>query len=115
MSDQFEIENELLRLSSALETASVEYMTLCRDAAEARDVYELAKAKAMLKAVGTNADVRRAEVVSICSDLMTKSHIAEAQRDGLKERMRALSDILNAVQTRAAFVREEMRFVGKIN
>ncbi|HEX7313264.1 MAG TPA: hypothetical protein VF297_05060 [Pyrinomonadaceae bacterium] len=115
MSDQVLIESELIRLSTALDEASQEYMVLCRVAAEKRDAYELAKAKAMLKATGSNADTRRAEVVSICADLMTASHIAEAQRDGMKERLRALSDVLNALQTRAAFVREEMKLAGRFN
>lgn len=110
MSDQVSIENELVRLSTALDGASVEYMALCQDAARKRDEYELAKAKAMLKAAGANADMRRAEVVEICQAQMTASHIAEAKRDGMKERLRALSDVLNALQTRASFLREEMRF-----
>ena len=110
MSDQASIERELVRLSGALDIASVEYMDLCQDAARRRDEYELAKAKAMLKAEGSSADKRQAEVVTICSDLMTASHIADAKRDGMKERLRALSDVLNALQTRASFLREEMRF-----
>lgn len=115
MSDQHAIESELIRLSRALDEASLEYMKLCRTAAEKRDAYELSKAKAMLKSQGSNADARRAEVVSICAELMMDSHIAEAQRDGMKERLRALSDVLNALQTRASFLREEMRLAGKYN
>jgi hypothetical protein len=33
-------------------------------------------------------------------------------RDGLKERIRALQALLNATQTRAAFLKEEMKLAG---
>lgn len=115
MSDQVEIENELIRHARALDTASVEYMELCREAAVKRDRLELERSKAMVKSTGANADARKAEVTLICAELMTEAHIAEARRDGMKERLRALSDVLNATQSRASFLREEMRFERSVN
>jgi hypothetical protein len=116
LSDQVQIENELLRLTKALETASNEYTELCRLAARARDDYDVAKARALLK---TNkelkVDEKKAEALLACEPLMRDAHIQESMRDAMKERIRALSDILNATQTRASFLKEEMRLAGRFN
>jgi len=44
---------------------------------------------------------------------MRDARIAEAMRDALKERIRALQAVLNACQTRAGFLKEEMRMTGR--
>ena len=114
MSDQVQIDNELKRLSKALAEGSNEYTKLCREAAETRDDYELAKAKAMLK-IGkdTKVDLMKAEATLIVEAEMRAAHIAEAQREAMKERIRALEAVLNAVQTRASFLKEEMKLAGR--
>lgn len=116
MSDQIQIDNELMRLSKSLAEASNEYTTLCQRAAEARDEYDIAKAKAMIRADSkAKVDVMKAEVTLICESQMRDAHIAEAQREAMKERLRALQSVLNAIQTRAAFLRAELNLAGRYN
>jgi len=115
MSDQIQINNELIRISKALAEASNEYTRLCRDAAETRDDYEISKAKAMLK-VGRDmkVDQMKATATLTVEAEMRAAHIAEAQREAMKERIRALEAVLNALQTRAAFLRAEIGLAGRL-
>jgi len=44
---------------------------------------------------------------------MREVRIAEALREALKERIRALESVLNACQTRASFLKAEMKLTGQ--
>ena len=63
----------------------------------------------MLKADGKTVSDREAEVIVICERAIRDCRISEAMRDALKERIRALQAVLNATQTRAAFLKAEMK------
>jgi hypothetical protein len=116
VSDQVYLDKELDRLSRAIAEASNKYSELCEAAAGARDDYELAKAKAMVKAdPKTKVDIMKAEVTLVCEDVARTAHIFEAQRDAVKERLRALQAVLNAIQTRCGFLRDEMKMAGRFN
>lgn len=113
MSEIAEINTELTRLSRGLEAAAGEFDAACRDFATKRSVYELARAHALLRANLKTAGEREAQAVIACEAQMRDSRIAEAIRDSLKERIRSLQSVLNATQTRAAFLKEEMRLSGR--
>ena len=114
MSDQIAIDNELQRISKAIQIASNEYSDLCRDAAETRDEYEVAKAKSMLKADSKlKVDQMKAQTLLTCESQMRSAHIAEAKREAMKERLRSLQSVLNALQTRAGFLKAEMQMAGR--
>lgn len=116
MSDQVQIDNELQRISKALAVGTNEYTELCRLAAEARDDYEVAKAKALLKSDSKlKVDQMKAMATLSCESEMRSAHIAEAKRESMKERLRALQSVLNALQTRASFLKEEMKLAGRFN
>lgn len=113
MSDVAKINQELVEFSKKLAIASNEYTEACVDSAIKRSDYDVAKAKAMLKADGKTVAERDAEVMIICEPTMREARIAESMRDALKERIRALQSVLNACQTRAAFLKAEMQLAGK--
>jgi hypothetical protein len=116
MSDQVHIDNELQRISKALAVGTNEYKDLCQQAAEARDDYEIAKAKALLKADSKmKVDEKKATATLTCESEMRSAHIAEAKREAMKERLRGLQAVLNALQTRASFLKEEMKLAGRFN
>lgn len=113
MSEVTRISGELIAFSARLETAVSEYDKACRDFADRRTDYELARAKAILKSTAATAGAREAEAVIACESAMRESRIAEGLRDALKERIRSLQAMLNATQTRAAFLKQEMRLTGR--
>lgn len=113
MSDQAKINQELLDYSKKLAIASNEYTDACLQAAIKRSDYDVEWAKGMLKVEGKTVSDREAEATIICEYVMREARIAESMRDGLKERIRALQSVLNATQTRAAFLKAEMQLAGK--
>lgn len=113
MSDATTINNELTRHSESLAMAVSQYDDACRDFAEKRTDYELARARALLRSTLKTAGAREAEATIACETVMRESRIAEGLRDALKERIRSLQSILNATQTRASFLKQEMRLAGR--
>ena len=113
MSEVMKINQELASLSKKLAIASNEYSDACKKAAGARSDYDLAKAKATLKSSLKTASDRQAEATILCEAEMREARINEALRDATKERLRALESVLNATQTRAGFLRDEMKLAGK--
>ena len=113
MSEVIKINQELADLSRKLGLASNEYSKVCKDAAGFRSDYDVAKAKAMLKSELKTAADRQAEATITCETEMREARISEAMRDATKERLRALEAVLNACQTRASFLKAEMKLAGK--
>ncbi len=113
MSDVAKINQELVDYSKKLALASNEYSDACREAASLRSDYDVAKAKAMLKSALKTVGERQSEATITCESVMREARISEAMRDALKERIRALESVLNAAQTRASFLKAEMKIAGK--
>ena len=113
MSDAAKINHELASLSKKLAEASNEFTDLCKKAAESRSAYDVSKAKALLKSSLKTAIEKQSEATIVCEKEMLEARVDEAMRDATKERLRALESVLNATQTRAAFLRDEMKLAGK--
>lgn len=113
MSDVATISASLIKTSKRLAIASNKYTVACREAAEKRTEYDVEWAQELLRAPGDTVSDRQAYTTTVCKDSMLSARIAESMRDALKERIRALQAILNATQTRASFLKEEMRLAGK--
>jgi len=113
MADVAKINQELTEFSRKLAVASNEYTEACLEAAIKRSDYDVAKAKAMLKSEGKTVSDRESEVTIVCETVMREARISESTRDALKERIGALQSVLNATQTRAAFLKAEMQLAGK--
>jgi hypothetical protein len=111
--DIAKISIELRRLSRRLAVTSNEFNKACRKAANSRSDYDLAKAKAMLKSELKTATDRQSEATVICEQEMRTARIDEAMRDATKERLRALEAVLNATQTKASFLKAEMKLSGR--
>lgn len=113
MNDLVSIEQELVRLSNNLSGVVDEFEALCRIAAEARNDYDVAWAKALL----THTDQNRKETVAVreamatqtCEGQMREARIAEAIRDAAKERIRALQSLLTVHQSRLRWLDEGRR------
>ena len=110
MSDTVKISQELVDYSRKLAIASNEYTEACRKAANDRSSYDVEKAKAMLKSKLKTVGERQSEAALLCEEIMREARVSEAMRDALKERIRALESVLNACQTRASFLKAEMKF-----
>jgi hypothetical protein len=67
----------------------------------------------MLKSSLKTAIDRQAEATLTCEVEMRAARIDEAVRDATKERLRALESVLNATQTKASFLKAEMKLAGK--
>lgn len=106
MPDLIQIDHELVRLSQALGTAVDEYETVCKDAAEARSVYDIAKAKALLRADGSSRELREAEATIETQTQMTECRIKENLMGAVKERIRALQSVISVQQTRLRYLDE---------
>lgn len=111
--DVAKINSELVRYSQSLAIAVNEYSDACRDAAEKRSTFDLERAKSLLRSSLKTVAERESEALVVCESSMRDARIAEAMRDALKERIRALESVLNACQTRAAFLKEEMKLAGR--
>lgn len=111
--DIAKINQELSRLSKKLAITSNYYGKTSRKAADDRSTYDVAKAKAMLKSELKTAADRQAEATITCEPEMRAARISEAMRDAAKERLRALESVLNATQSRASFLKAEMKLAGK--
>lgn len=108
MREVIRIRNRINKLSNDYDTLSQEYEEVARNAANLRDSYELEKAQAMLTATGTIPE-KEAQVAIRCSDAAAQCHAAEATQEFYKQRLKALAAVLNAAQTEAALIRDEMK------
>jgi hypothetical protein len=113
MSEVNEINRTLTRLSRRIAVASNKYVRACRTAAEKRTEYDVTWARQLLKAQGETVSERQSSTTILVKDEMLAARIAEGERDALKERLRALQSVLNAVQTRARMLSDELKLSGK--
>lgn len=108
-----EIEKELTDWMREFDTLSNEYRDISLDAATKRDALDLKRAQVMLRAPKDyTVDMKKAHVTELCHMEETECHIAETQRDWYKERLRALAGLLNASQSKAALLREDMKLTN---
>lgn len=112
MSDVAKITQELVSLSKKLALASNDYTDACREAADKRSTYDVERAKELLRTKGKTVGEREAHVSIVCESVMRDARISEAMREALKERLKALTATLNATQTRASFLKAEMKFTS---
>lgn len=106
MPDLIQIDKELVRLSQSLGAAVDDYETVCREAANARSDYDIAKARSLLKANGSSRELREAEATLLCKDEMLNCRIKENMMGALKERVRALQSVITVQQTRLKYLDE---------
>lgn len=106
-----ELNRRLDEHSNILMRDSREYARLAREAVNARNTYDVVKAKAQLKVriecKGFTVDEKKAQVLLMCEPQMVDARIAEAHLDAMKQRLRSVSDSLTAVQTKAALLKTE--------
>lgn len=103
------IDKELQRLCKLLAEGVNEFSDLIIDAADKRTVYDTEYAKAVLQTDGSTREKREAEALSICQGFMRDARIAEAMRDAMKERIRALATVLSVQQSRLKHFEESER------
>lgn len=106
MPDLIQIDKELVRLSQALGDAVSEYEKASKEAAETRSAYDIEKAKALLRAVGSSRELREAEATIQTENQMTQCRIKENLMGALKERIRALQTVISVQQTRLRYLDE---------
>ena len=110
MSDLINIEQELARLAGNLDTLTQEFEGICRNAAEARCLYDIEWAKALLRADSGTQKIKEAVATRACEKFMHEARIAESIRDAYKERIRAIESILTVHQSRLRWLDEGKRF-----
>jgi hypothetical protein len=118
MNELHQIESELQRYESDLHSASSDYMTLIRDAATKRAVYDVAYAQELLKLksdsnLKATVPEREALAVVAVQHFLTDCRIAEAMADGSKRHLSALQAILSSVQTRSKMFQVEWMATGR--
>lgn len=105
MSDIISVHKELLRLSKALGEAVNQYADAGRDAAEKRSEYDVLWAKSMLLTPDEKTQkIKEALATEACAVQMLQARVAEATRDALKERIRALETVLSVQQSRLRYL-----------
>jgi hypothetical protein len=109
VADLISIDRELVRLSQALAKAVGEYEAVSRKAAEARSTYDIAKARALLKADGASRELRESEAILLCQSEMLEARIQENLQGALKERIRALEVVISVQQSRLKYLEEGER------
>lgn len=113
MSEVLNLNERLQHHSDLLLKDSKEYARLARLAVDARNKYDVEKAKAQLL-VRTDKDTREysvaekaAEVLLRCQNAMTDARIAEAHVEAMGRRLRAVEASLGAIQSQAKLLRTE--------
>jgi hypothetical protein len=111
MGELVKINNELNRLSVALAKAVNDFDDVSREAAELRSAYDVKWAQCLLKFRFEDATeaVKKAMATEACQHEMTATRIKEASRDALKERIRALEQVLSVQQSRLRHMEEAER------
>jgi len=105
MNDVISIHQELLRLSKALAEAVNEFSDAAKEAAEKRSSYDVLWAQSMLETPDNYTQkMKEALATKACALEMTQARVAEAIRDALKERIRALEAVLTVQQSRLKYL-----------
>lgn len=108
MGELVRINAELNRLSIALAKAVNDFDTVSQEAAELRSAYDVKWAQCLLKFRFEDATeaIKKAMATEACQHEMTATRIKEANRDALKERIRALEQVLSVQQSRLRHMEE---------
>lgn len=105
MNDIISIHKELVRLSKSLAVAVNEFADATRDAAEKRTAYDVLWAQAMLETPDdVTQKIKEALATKACAVQMLEARVAEAVRDALKERIRAIETVLSVQQSRLRYL-----------
>jgi hypothetical protein len=119
MNEIDELNRRLDEHSDMLLGDSLAYARLSGKAVDTRNSYDLARAKATLRVSvehkgdkGWTVDRIQAQVMLECEMQMTEARIAEAHLDAMKMRLKAVSDSLSAVQTKARLLKTEGELAG---
>jgi hypothetical protein len=112
MDEVTELNRRLDEHSNMLLADSREYARLAADAVTKRNAYDLAKARALLRAKDGTIPEKAAQVTLECEPQMMEARIAEAHLDAMKMRLKAVSDSLSAVQTKARLLKTEADLNG---
>ena len=107
MSEVEELNRRLDEHSAILLRDSMEYAKLARKAVESRNVYDIAKSRALLKIKDGTVAEKTAQATLECEPQMIEARIAEAHLDAMKTRLKSVSDSLSAVQTKARLLKTE--------
>lgn len=109
MADLVSIDRELVRLSQALATAVNDFESVSQEAAELRSSYDIKWAQCLLKfrfEKDSTEAIKKAMATEACAAEMTATRVKEAVRDALKERIRALTQVLSVQQSRLRHMEE---------
>lgn len=113
MSEVTDLNDRLRQHSEMLLKNSTEYAKLARAAVDARNAYDVAKAKAQLIVRTDKATVsysvaeKAAEVLIRCEPEMIEARISEAHLDAMSRRLRAVEASLGAIQSQAKLLKTE--------
>lgn len=102
-----DIEDEIMRLSGEMESATYEYATLSDEAAQAEVDYKLDNARELLKAEAPNQAARTAKALIQTREQFETHRIAEARLKAQAELLRTLHARLDALRTLAANLRSQ--------
>lgn len=92
-------------MSKSLAEAVNQYAEAARDAAEKRSAYDVLWAQSMIHAPdGKTQKIKEALATEACAVQMLQARVAEAVRDALKERIRALETVLSVQQSRLRYL-----------
>lgn len=103
------VERDLTEVMDRIERGREAITKLNNAASQARLNYDLAYARAVVKATGANAEVRKAMAVLAVEDELSERAVTEAALENAKGRMadlKVFADILRSIGTS---VRESMR------
>jgi len=98
--------DEMRRLSGLLDDALGYLRRVSAEWAESEDVYRMARARAVLEAVGT-VDERRAQADMATSQQRRKAHLDDAMKQAALEAVRSRRAQISALQSIAAAHRAE--------
>jgi hypothetical protein len=112
MDEVAELNRRLDEHSRMLLGDSLAYADLASKAVNARNAYDLAKARALLRAKEGTIPEKAAQVTLECEPQMMEARIAEAHLEAMKMRLKAVSDSLSAVQTKARLLKTEADLNG---
>lgn len=114
MSESFDLNRRLIEHSKELMEKSADYAKVARRAVDARNAYDVAKAK-MTLVVRTDPTFSKwtvaeksAQVTVMVEQEMVNARIQEAHLDSLKMKLRAVEASLGAIQSQVKLLRTEV-------
>jgi len=107
------VERQLMELSVALDTAQVDLAALDEAAVRAKQSYEVAFARALLTAQGSNADSRKAAATLAVESQALDADIAAAKVRAAKEKVGVLRTRIDVGRTIASSLRTSYEMAGR--